>query len=543
MERQAVPIFAERNVSVAAPVLINGQWRAARAGGTFRAENPATVKPLADEYPISTRDDCEAALEAAESAFKELRNGASQKVPKFLDAYAAAMETHLDELAAIAHAETALPISPRLKDVELARTVDQLRQAAAAAREESWALPTIDTKNELRSCYAAIGPVCVFGPNNFPFAYEGIAGGDFAAAIATGNPVIAKAHTSHPGTARRLAELAQQAVEKCGLPPGTVQLIYRTSHEDGLRLVADRRMAATGYTGSRNTGLALKKAADEAGKPIYLELSSINPVVILPGALAERGEEIADQFTKSCLSSVGQFCTNPGVVFLLAGAATEKFIEAVAAKFKAAPVGTLLSGKVAKSLEEAVASLREVGAKVVTGGTAGGGHGHSYANTLLRVSAGQFIKNASALQTEAFGNETLHVVADDVEQLMAAVESLEGNLTGSIYSSHGSADDAVYEKIAPLVRQRVGRFLNDKMPTGVVVSPAMNHGGPYPATGHAGFTAVGFPASMRRFAMLQCFDHVRQNRLPAVLQDKNPTGHTWRLVDGKWTTADVVAAK
>ncbi len=340
-----------------------------------------------------------------------------------------------------------------------------------------------------------------------------------------------------------MAELAQRALEQCGLPSGTVQLIYRTSHEDGLRLVADRRTAATGYTGSRNTGLALKKAADHAGKPIYLELSSINPVVILPGALDERGEEIADQFTKSCLSSVGQFCTNPGVVFLLAGAATEKFIEGVAGQFKAAPVGSLLSGKVAKSLEESVTALRQAGAKVVTGGTAGGGRGHSYANTLLRVPAAQFIKNAEALQTEAFGNETLHVVADDVEQLLAAIESLEGNLTGSIYSSCGSADDAVYEQVAPLVRQRVGRFLNDKMPTGVIVSAAMNHGGPYPATGHSGFTAVGFPASMRRFAMLQCFDHVRQNRLPVLLQNKNPTGHTWRLVDGSWTTADVSAAE
>ncbi len=266
-------------------------------------------------------------------------------------------------------------------------------------------------------------------------------------------------------------------------------------------------------------------------------------MVILPGALGERGEEIADQFTKSCLSSVGQFCTNPGVVFLLAGPTTEKFIEAVAARFKTAPVGTLLSGKVAKSLGESVTALRKAGANVVTGGTAGGGHGHSYANTLLRVPAAQFVKNAEALQTEAFGNETLHVVADNVEQLMAALESLEGNLTGSIYSSRGNADDAVYEKVAPLVRQRVGRFLNDKMPTGVIVSPAMNHGGPYPATGHPGFTAVGFPASMRRFAMLQCFDHVRQNRLPRLLQDKNPTGHTWRLVDGTWTTADVRAAK
>ena len=188
--------------------------------------------------------------------------------------------------------ETALPILPRLKESELPRTIDQLRQAAAAAREGSWALPTIDTKNNLRSCYGAIGPVCVFGPNNFPFAYEGIAGGDFASAIAAGNPVIAKAHPSHPGTARLLAELAQRSAEEAKLPPGTVQMIYRLENDDGLRLMKDRRVAAVGYTGSRKAGLALKAAADSAGIPIYLELSSINPVVILPGALASAAKKL-----------------------------------------------------------------------------------------------------------------------------------------------------------------------------------------------------------------------------------------------------------
>ena len=184
-----------------------------------------------------------------------------------------------------------LPGAPRLKDVELPRTTSQLRQAAAAAREGSWALPTIDTKLNIRSCLASIGPVWVFGPNNFPFAFNSVAGGDFAAAIAAGNPVIAKANTSHPGTTRRVAELAQQAAEKTEMPSGTVQLIYRTSHADGLRLVADARTGATGYTGSRHAGLALKAAADAAGKPIYLELSSINPVVILPGAICRAGRK------------------------------------------------------------------------------------------------------------------------------------------------------------------------------------------------------------------------------------------------------------
>jgi NADP-dependent aldehyde dehydrogenase len=549
VERKTLPVRAQGilnaqgGLKVPAPILIAGQWRAACSAGSFRAENPATAKPLAEEYPISTWDDCEAALEAATAAFQALRALPADRIVRFLETYAVAIEARADELAAIAHAETALPILPRLKDIELARTTDQLRQAATAAREGSWALPTIDTKHNLRSCYAAIGPVCVFGPNNFPFAYESIAGGDFAAAIAVGNSVIAKGHPSHPGTSRMLAELAQQAADQTGLPPGTVQLIYQISSEDGLRLVADRRMAAIGYTGSRSAGLALKAAADAAGKPIYLELSSINPVVILPGALRERGEEIAEQFTASCLSAVGQFCTNPGLVLFLTGPETEKFIDSVAARFKSAPVGTLLSGRVAKSLDESVTALREAGAQVVAGATAGGGQGHSYANTLLRVSAAQFIQHARALQAEAFGNESLFVIADDADQLTAAVELVEGNLTGSIYSSTSGEEEPLYNRLAPLLRQKVGRMLNDKMPTGVVVSPAMNHGGPYPATGHPGFTAVGFPAALRRFAVLQCYDHVRPNRLPPLLRDKNPTGHTWRLIDGAWTTDDVRSSR
>jgi NADP-dependent aldehyde dehydrogenase len=400
-------------------------------------------------------------------------------------------------------------------------------------------MPTIDTKPNIRSCLAPLGSVCVFGPNNFPFAFGSISGGDFAAAIAAGNPVIAKANTSHPGTTRLFAEEAQAAAEETGLPPGTVQLLYRISHADGERLVADPRVGATAYTGSRSGGLKLKVAADQAGKPIYLELSSINPVVVLPGALRERADKIADEFTTSCLMGTGQFCTNPGLVLLIAGPATEAFIGSLVARFKAAPVGTLLSQGVARSLADSIERLRGAGADVAAGGTAGGGRGHSYANSLLRVSGRQFLDQPQALQTEAFGNASLLVVAETADELGRALDHLEGNLTGCIYSDTAGGDDPLYQQIAPRLSSKVGRLLNDKMPTGVAVSPAMNHGGPYPATGHPGFTAVGIPASLRRFAMLQCFDNVRPHRLPPALQDKNPTGKLWRFIDGRWTQEDV----
>ncbi len=521
------------------PVLIAGKWRAADTAGTFQAENPATQTPLPDVYPVSSWNDCDAALDAAATAAVQLRHLPPDRLAKFLETYADRIEARADELVETAHVETALPRSPRLADIELPRTTNQLRLAAAAARDGSWALPTIDTAANIRSCYAPLGPVCVFGPNNFPFAYGSISGGDFAAAIATGNPVIAKANSSHPTVTRILAEEAQAAADSSEMPVGTISLIYRTAHADGERLVADPRLGATGYTGSRAAGLRLKAAADAAGKPIYLELSSINPVVILPGALAERLDEIVDEFTTSCLMATGQFCTNPGVLIFLAGADTEKFIASIAERFEAAPVGTLLSSGVARSLAESIATLRQAGAERVVGDSPGGGTGASYANTLLRVSGRAFLENAAALQTEAFGNVSLALVADGIDEACQIAQQLEGNLTGCIYSSAQSSDDAAYDQIAPLLRTRVGRLLNDKMPTGVAVSPAMNHGGPYPATGHPGFTAVGVPAALLRFAMLACYDNVRPHRLPPLLADKNPTGTTWRLIDGAWTQADV----
>ena len=531
---------AARMAAMTQPILVAGRWQASRNAGTFQAENPATGEKLPEFYPVSSWADCDAALTAAAEARRELAPLPAERLAAFLDDFARRIEARGEELVATAHAETALPVSPRLSAAELPRTAGQLRQAAGAARDGSWALPTIDSKAGIRSCLLPLGPVAVFGPNNFPFAFNSVAGGDFAAAIAAGNPVIAKANSSHPGTSRLLAEEAQAAAEAAGLPPGTVQMLYRTSHADGERLVADPRLGATAYTGSRSAGLALKRAADAAGKPIYLELSSINPVVMLPAALERRGEQIAEEFTASCLMGCGQFCTSPGLVLLLAGAAAEKFIAATAGRFQAAPVGTLLSASVARSLDESVRRLVEAGAELLAGGTAGGGRGHSFSNTLLRVGGRRFVEHAEALQTEAFGNASLLVIVENADEAAAVLGQIEGNLTGTIYSVAGD-DEALYARLEPLLRCRVGRLLNDKMPTGVAVSPAMNHGGPYPATGHPGFTAVGIPASLRRFGMLACYDNVRGDRLPPLLRDNNPSG-AWRSIDGAWTQADMPPA-
>ncbi len=518
-------------------VLIAGKWQDSNATGTFQADDPKAASPIPEDYPISSWAECESALDSATTAFESLRAMPRENIAKFLETYADRIDARSEEIRQLAARETALPFDTRLVG-ELARTTGQLRQAAAATRAQNWCAAVIDTANNIRSCYAALGPVAVFGPNNFPLAFGSISGGDFVAAIAAGNPVIAKANSMHPGTTRLLAEEAQLAADETGMPAGTIQLIYRIAHSDGEKLAADPRLASIGYTGSRAAGLKLKAAADSVGKPIYLELSSINPVVILPGALAERSNEIADELSGSCLMGTGQFCTSPGVVIVEKSEAADAFVTSFSESFGSAPVGTLLSKSGQKGMASAVDQLKSAGATQLCGGSEGGGAGYSYANTVLQVSGELFLAKPEALQTEAFGNTTMIVVVDSIEQATRVVEALEGNLTGCIYSATDGGDDAAYDAISPNLRLRVGRLLNDKMPTGVAVSPAMNHGGPFPATGHPAFTAVGIPGSLVRFSMLQCFDNVRPHRLPEVLQDKNPNG-VWRTIDGTWTTDDL----
>ena len=516
------------------PILINGAWRQSNSVSTFAPVNPLTKEPTNEIYPVSSIQDVEIAIECAARASDDMLNVEPTAIADFLECYADRIEARRPDLVDMAHIETAYPKETRLGGIELPRTVNQLRQAANAARNRSWISPTIDTQTNIRSMHAALeGGVVVFGPNNFPFAFGSISGGDFAAAIAAGNPVIAKANSSHPGTTRLFAEEALEAVKTLGLPNGMVQLIYRTHHDVGERLVSHPLVGATGYTGSRSAGLVLKNAADQVGKPIYLELSSVNPVVILPGALQERGSEIAEEFVSSCLLGTGQFCTNPGLVILQRSADAELFIQSVIQKFRDAPVGTLLGEGVEKAIVAGVQALQDAGAELVVGGGSGGGIGFCHQNTLLKVTGAQFLSQSEDLQKEIFGNESLLILVDDLDQAHQVLRLLEGNLTGTIYSASDEVDDAAYRCVASILRRKVGRLINDKMPTGVAVSPAMNHGGPFPATGHPSFTSVGIPAAITRFSQLQCFDNVSSKYLPAELQDENPLG-IWRFIDGEW---------
>lgn len=519
----------------AAPVLVAGRWRPSAGDAATEARSPTGQS--VGMFPVSPWDEVSGMLEVGMRAYEQLRGEKPDRLAEMLRRLADRIEAIGKDLAEAAHLETALPVEPRLLSVELPRATDQLRQAAQHAATRSWVTPILNPNHKIASMYVPLpGVVVTLGPNNFPFAFNAIAGGDFAAAIATGHPVIAKANPGHPETTRLLADEASIAAEESGLPPSTVQLVYHMAPEDGLRLVADSRVAATAFTGSKEGGLALKEAADKAGRPIYLEMSSINPVVLLPAATKGRTDEIAAELASSMLLGAGQFCTNPGVIFVPAGQDGDAFVSSfIREAFRSQPA-TMLGPAVVEQLEDSVSVLLSAGAEVQGRFVEDLEMPCAYPTTILSVGARAFSEK-SEFQREAFGNVTTMVRYGSIEQLLGCVKALEGNLTGTIYGTF--EDDAAYAQVAPELADRVGRLISNKPPTGVAVVPAMNHGGPFPATGHPAFTAVGFPRSLQRFALLRCFDNVDERHLPPELKPVNPLNLT-RLVEGEWTSQGVV---
>lgn len=521
-------------------VLLAGEWNLPTLDrATMRATSPLTKKDGHEHYPLASAEDVETALAAATEAFDSLNRLPAETRAAFLEDFAARIEQHAKELCDIAHSETALPVEPRLLNVELPRTTNQLRQTAKAVRERSWMAPTIDSAANIRSMLIPLGPVAVFGPNNFPFAYNAVGGGDFACAIGVGCPVIAKANPGHLQTTKRLAELAFEAVTATGLPESTVQLLYHFDPDVGAKLVGDRRLGAVAFTGSKTAGLALKKSADASGVPIFLEMGGVNPIVILPGALKSKLDAVVKDFVTSCLMAAGQFCTNPGLVIVEQSGHAEEFIRLVAKGFETTPPGNLLGPKVLDGLTQSVQSLEQSGAKAVVGGKAVLGDGCKFQNTLLRATGEEFLANPAKLQAEAFGNAALVVVAEDEPMLARLIAALDGCLCGTLVSDDAGADDEACKSLEPILRRKVGRLLNDKMPTGVAVTAAMHHGGPFPAAWPPHFTAVGVPPAMQRFGMRVCYDAVRPNRLPPELRDENLSTPIWRCIDGAWTRANV----
>jgi alpha-ketoglutaric semialdehyde dehydrogenase len=517
------------------PILIAGSWRAAEAVDTYRAVDPSTGSPREAIWPVSGWSDVEAALDAASAAASELRATPPERFAAFLSRYADRLAAIAESLVAAAHAETGLAVKPRLAEVELPRMLDQLRQAATAAEEQTWRMAMIDSNRNIRSMATGLGPVVVFPPANFPFAYGDVTGGDFAAAIAAGNPVIAKAHPGHPLVSRLAAEEALAALQDVGLPLATVQLLHGITAADGERLVADPRVGATGFTGSQEAGKRLFAAASAAGRVIWVEMGSINPIVLLPGALSERGDEIAGELTASVTGSAGQFCTKPGAVFLVDDAAGETFVKALASRFAATKPQVLLGPTGRDRLVAAIERLSQAGAGLVARGSGAEAGPCGHPPTLLAVAASEVLARPDRLLVEAFGNATLLVRCRSLDELACAVACVHGSLGASLYMAKDGRDASAFAAIAPLVVERSGRIIENRMPTGLAVTPPMQHGGPWPSAGPPFFSAVGMPWSLLRFARRVCFDGWSQQNLPEMLRDAPPACRPWRYVDGGWT--------
>jgi len=523
-------------------ILVGGTWRAATVAGTFRAMEPVTGRQTADVWPVSAWADVDAALAAAAAVAGDLRRLPGERLAAFLTRYAAALEAKAADLVAIAAAESGLAVRPRLAEVEMPRMLDQLRQAAATATEGTWRMPMIDSRRNIRSAAFGLGPVVVFPPGNFPLAYGAVTGGDFAAAITAGNPVIAKAHPALPGVSCLAAELALEAVRAAGLPAATVQLLHGIEPADGERLVADPRVGASGFTGGEAAGRRLFTAASAAGKVMWVEMGSVNPVVLLPGSLAARGAEIAGELTASVTGSAGQFCTKPGLVFLVADQAGESFTAILAERFGQVGPQVLLGPGGLSRLEAAVTAWCAAGADRLVGddATRPTGGPCTRAPTLLAISGATFLAAPDRFVTEAFGNATLLVRCTDGAEMVRALGHVPGALAASVYAA--ADDDALWREIEPTLVDRAGRVVENRMPTGLAVTPPMQHGGPWPSAAPPFFSAVGLPWSCLRFARRVCFDGWSQSRLPDCLRDAAPPGRPWRFIDGAWTRDPVRSA-
>ena len=505
-------------------ILLAGRWECpSESQGTFSAHDPLTGAALADSFPVSGWDTLDRMAEAAVDATRELRRVEPERIGRFLDRMADLIESEAETITELAARETALPLETRLQGIELPRTTGQLRAAARAARDvsqASWRQPRIETEMNIRSVLEPLaGAVLVIGPNNFPLAFNAVSGGDFAAAIAAGNAVIAKGHPAHPGTTALLADCALRALQETGLPEATLQCFFDAEHGDIARLIEHPAIAAVAFTGSERAGLAIKSVVDRVGKTCSLEMSSLNPVVVFPGLSDEDLDDFADQWSGSILMGSGQFCTKPGIAFVIGDdAEARRLTERIASRFAESAPPVLLASGLLDSLEAGLRVQQDAGAELICGGARGAAPGFRFEPTLLHTNGSSFLEMPVSFQRELFGPAALLVSCEDLDQLLRALGALTGQLTCCMWTGSTPAEPAVHAAVMEQLRPLCGRLLENKMPTGVAVVDAMVHGGPFPATSHPGFTAVGLPESIRRFAARRCYDGMPESALPAILR-------------------------
>jgi alpha-ketoglutaric semialdehyde dehydrogenase len=502
---------------------------------TFRAINPATGSELEPSFGGGGREEVERACELAWAAFDAYRETSLEARAAFLEAIAQEIMNVGDALIERAMAESGLPRG-RLEG-ERGRTVGQLRLFATVVREGGWIDARIDPampdrkplpRADLRQRHIALGPVAVFGASNFPLAFS-VAGGDTASALAAGCPVVVKAHSAHPGTSELVGSAVQKAVKLCGLHEGVFSMLFGAGAQVGTALVEHPHIKAVGFTGSRAGGTALMRAAAARPEPIpvYAEMSSINPVFIMPHALAARGDEIGRNFVGSLTLGAGQFCTNPGLVLGVAGGPLDRFLAAAKSGVEASAAATMLTPGINKAYQQGVARLAGTShVEKVGQGAAQNGPNQGQA-ALFVTDANAFAADAS-LSEEVFGAASLVISCPDIAAMRAMAERLEGQLTATIQMDKG--DTAEARTLIPILERRVGRILINGYPTGVEVCHAMVHGGPYPATSDGRTTSVGTLA-IRRFLRPVCYQDFPEDLLPSSLQDDN-TLNLWRRLDG-----------
>lgn len=520
-------------------VLVGAEDRQGRA--SFTVTNPANGQTLGPRIQEADQCDVDDACDLAATAFATFSETSTTDRANFLEAAAAEVVGLGDALIDRAMAETGLPRA-RLEG-ERARTVGQLQFHARCVQEGGFLDVTIDRalpertplpRRDLRRYNVPLGPVAVFGASNFPLAFS-VAGGDTSAALAAGCPVIVKGHPSHPGTGELVARALRIAVQKSGLPPGVFSYLPGTRHELGAALVADPRIKAVGFTGSRAGGLALARIAAARSEPIpvYAEMSSINPVVLFPAAARSRGAELARAYVASLTLGAGQFCTNPGLVVAVGPGNIDHFVRAAAEALAECPPQQMLGAGIYTNYVRGVGALQaHQGVQALARGRIGDGENLAQA-ALLVTDAGVF-SHEQALANEVFGPSSLIVRTVGFDEALHLLERLEGQLTATVLFD--DADEEAVAALLPTLQQKVGRILANDWPTGVEVCHAMVHGGPFPATTDPRSTSVGALA-IQRFLRPVCFQNMPDRLLPAALRAPNPY-HVPSRVDGVLSTAN-----
>lgn len=515
--------------------MLIGQKSVIGTQANIQAVNPATGEKLEPVYVGGSRAHAEQACELAEAAYGSYRETSLEERATFLETIANEIEAIGSELIERAIAETGLP-QARIEG-ERGRTCGQLRLFASVVRAGEWLDVRIDPamperqplpRADLRQCHIALGPVAVFGASNFPLAFS-VAGGDTASALAAGCPVVVKGHSAHPGTSELVGQAIQKAVKACNLPEGVFSLLFGAGNEIGQALVEDPRIQAVGFTGSRSGGMALMKTAQARPQPIpvYAEMSSINPVFLLPSALKARGKALGEAFVGSLNMGGGQFCTNPGLVIAEKGPELDAFIEAARGAVEASGAQTMLTPGIHRAYQESVASLSSAGKvrEIARGQT---GSDYQCQTGLFAASASDFLAS-EALQAEVFGASSLIIECEDAVDVKRVAEQLEGQLTATLHMDDADIDAA--KALLPTLERKAGRILANGWPTGVEVCHAMVHGGPFPATSDSRTTSVG-SAAIHRFLRPVCYQSLPEVLLPDALKEGNPLKVS-RLVDGK----------